>query len=238
MDTKYCSCSCGGQGALLPLTLSQPPQRKQTRPPLMAQCVTVGLLLLILAALALLLTVELRGRGQPASPDSQLTMKPERQASEGSFEHQHQKDSNHPSAMLTAPKGNKTDGQYLLWEKNEGTAFCHGGFDYSRGSLVVPRDGLYRVFLQITYEGKGWQECGRKLNCNVFVWQKSYIQDKPLLMSVDTIVSKKSRWEKSLYTAGLFNLEADSRLRVTSSCYEGIVFNEYHMFFGAELLPH
>ncbi|XP_033974606.1 tumor necrosis factor ligand superfamily member 15-like isoform X2 [Trematomus bernacchii] len=230
---RYCCCCCGGEGALQPLSLVQPAPRRQTRHPAMAQCVTVGLLLLILAALALLLTVVLGGRGHPVSPDSQ----PERQASGGSFEQQQQKNSGHPSAMLTAPKGNKTDGYYLLWESDAGNAFCSGGFIYSGGSLVVPRAGLYRVFLQITYESKSHFDCNLRLNSTVFVLQKSYNDYQPLLMSEDTVSKKLKRWNKSLYTAGLFFLEADSRLRVTSSCQELIVGNEDRVFFGADLLP-
>ncbi|KAL3062248.1 hypothetical protein OYC64_002116 [Pagothenia borchgrevinki] len=234
---RYCCCCCGGEGALQPLSLVQPAPRRQTRHPAMAQCVTVGLLLLILAALALLLTVVLGGQGHPVSPDSQLTMKPERQASGGSIEQQQQKNSGHPSAMLTAPKGNKTDGDYLLWESDTGNAFCSGGFIYSGGSLVVPRAGHYRVFLQITYESKSHSNGNLRLNSTVFVLQKSYNDYQPLLISEDTVSKKLKRWNKSLYTAGLFFLEADSRLRVTSSCQELIVGNEDRVFFGADLLP-
>ncbi|KAK5931789.1 hypothetical protein CgunFtcFv8_003556 [Champsocephalus gunnari] len=242
MEAERCCCCCccyccGGEGALQPLSLVQSAPRRQTRPPAMAQCLTVGLLLLILAALALLLTVALGGRGHPMSPDSQQTMKPERQASGGGFEQQQQKNSSHPSAMLTAPAGNKTDGDYLLWESEKGNAFCRGGFVYSGGSLVVPRAGLYRVFLQITYESKSRFHCSPRLKSTVFVLQKSYNLDQPLLKSVDTVSKTLRRWNKSLYTAGLFFLEADSRLRVTSSCQELIVGNEDRVFFGADLLP-
>lgn len=44
-------------------------------------------------------------------------------------------------------------------------------------------------------------------------------------------------WSKSLYTAGLFFLEAKSILRVKSSHTELIAKREYQVFFGAELLP-
>lgn len=43
-------------------------------------------------------------------------------------------------------------------------------------------------------------------------------------------------WSKSLYTAGLFSLDAKSILRVKSSYPELIAEKEFQVFFGAELL--
>lgn len=129
---------------------------------------------------------------------------------------------------------------YLEWENEIGHAFCHGGFSYANRSLVVPRKGMYRVFLQITYEGKA-QECPSdnqlKLSNMVFHFQDAYTMDVSLLSSADTVSCDMEGWTKSLYTSGLFYLEANSRLRVRSSYPALIVKTEHQVFFGAEFVP-
>nr|XP_020454829.1 lymphotoxin-alpha-like [Monopterus albus] len=141
--------------------------------------------------------------------------------------------------MLTAPHGNITNGEYLEWESQgeEGHAHCRG-FNYSNGNLVVPVNGLYRVFLQITYESKTEYHCSvneLRLTNKVYKIWDGYNVDVPLLISVDTVSCSTTQWSKSLYTEGLFSLNANTRLRVSSSCPELIVKKECQMFFGAEL---
>uniref|UniRef100_A0A8C2WE81 THD domain-containing protein n=1 Tax=Cyclopterus lumpus TaxID=8103 RepID=A0A8C2WE81_CYCLU len=133
---------------------------------------------------------------------------------------------------------NNFNGKYLEWERLAGRAFCNGGFNYSSGNLMVPRLGIYRVFLQITYESKNNLECDEELRLSnsVFLIRDDYKTHVPLLSSVDTLSCSMKQWSKTLYTAGLFSLEADSRLQVTSSHPSLIVESESKVFFGAELL--
>lgn len=72
----------------------------------------------------------------------------------------------------------------------------------------------------------------------VYIFRETYKEDWPLLSSFDTIPrTLEVEWSKSLYTAGLFFLEANSKLRVTSSHSHLIAEKEFQVFFGAELLP-
>uniref|UniRef100_A0A8C4HWX1 THD domain-containing protein n=1 Tax=Dicentrarchus labrax TaxID=13489 RepID=A0A8C4HWX1_DICLA len=198
----------------------------------MALFLAVVLLLLFTVALALLIVVVHGGRGHRLPEIGPLTRC-------NKLFH------NHISTFLfsfLAPKGNITNGKYLEWETMDGNAFCHGGFNYSSGDLVVPRNGIYRVFLQITYERKEDHGCDHlddeiRLRNKVFVYRETYKQYMLLLSSVDTVSCSMTQWTKSLYAAGLFSLEANCRLRVTSSHPQLIVPRESEMFFGAELLP-
>ncbi|XP_074527186.1 lymphotoxin-alpha [Halichoeres trimaculatus] len=144
-----------------------------------------------------------------------------------------------PSAMLTAPEGVITKGKYLDWESTDGNAHCCGGFIYSSGRLVVPRQGMYRVFLQITFES-GAEPCASarelKLTNIVYLSRVKYPKDVALLSSVDTVTCSLVSWRKSLYTSGLFLLEANSTLLVTSSSPELIARREEEVFFGAEFV--
>lgn len=215
-------------------------RHRDTRARRMAHGAAAALLLLLLSFLAaavILLTVVRGGRDQQA-PDPPL--QPDSYSTGISMEQQQQKDFKNPSAMLTAPRGNSTVGEYLAWESDDGAAFCHGGFSYSSGSLVVPRNGVYRVFLQITYESKGDFECPSdelRLHNTVFFIRDTYNKNVPLLSSVETVSCSMEQWSKSLYTSGLFSLEANGRLSVKSLYPELIVKKEYQVFFGAELLP-
>uniref|UniRef100_A0A3Q3MZW5 THD domain-containing protein n=1 Tax=Mastacembelus armatus TaxID=205130 RepID=A0A3Q3MZW5_9TELE len=133
----------------------------------------------------------------------------------------------------------KTNGKYLEWESEKGKAYCHGGFNYTNGYLVVPTEGMYRVFLQITFEGKDDFHCDDDhlaLTIKVFEKSNQYNANMPLLSSVDTVSCNMGKWSKSLYTNALFKLYANSTLCVQSSYPDLIVTNEYLVFFGAEFL--
>lgn len=143
---------------------------------------------------------------------------------------------------LSAPTelfSNYLPADHLKWEIKGGNAFCQGGFSYANGSLVVPRDGIYRVFLQITYESKGIcsDDSWLKLINTVYSFSDGYQDKTKLLSSVDTVSCSLKQWSKSLYTSGLFELEADTSLSVMSSHPDLIVRKEEQVFFGAELLP-
>ncbi|KAA8592829.1 lymphotoxin-alpha [Etheostoma spectabile] len=243
MEEEGCCCCCccccvegeGEAGLHRKTTLFKFLRQKETRLQRMAQFVAAALLLLTAVVLALLVTVVLGGRCH-----HQLMKQPDSLAV-GSDGQQQPDDFKNPSAMLTVPSDNSLDGEYLKWESKAGNAFCHGGFNYSSGNLVVPRKGLYRVFLQITYESKDGFKCPSdeelRLTNEVFVISDNYNEDMALLSSVDTVNCSMKQWSKSTYTAGLFLLEANSRLRVTSSYHDIITKKESQVFFGAELLP-
>ncbi|MED6236432.1 hypothetical protein ATANTOWER_009137 [Ataeniobius toweri] len=204
----------------------------------MAQFVAAALLLLLCGVLAVFLTVRL-DRPCDSSPDSRAEPKTDNHSSGVTEKLLQLPSAEPPSVMLTAPDGNNTVGKYLLWQHALGVAHILGGFKYSNGNLVVPRKGLYRVFLQITYEIDS-TECPDTgvliLSNNVCVFKDDYRDDQPLLSAVDTVVCSHRVLKKSLFTSGLFNLAANDILRVTSSHPNYIAKNEHKVFFGAELV--
>ncbi|XP_061880184.1 lymphotoxin-alpha-like [Entelurus aequoreus] len=154
---------------------------------------------------------------------------------------QQQKDEDkNPSALLTAPEGIATDGQYLRWGTEHHNAHLHGGFSYSDGSLVVPRTGLYRVFLQVTYwipDDFKYDTCPLRLENIVYIFRTSYKADMPLLSTKRTLACSTKNWYETVYTAASFELDARSKLRVTSTLEHLISTDATSVFFGAELLP-
>ncbi|XP_031732643.1 lymphotoxin-alpha-like [Anarrhichthys ocellatus] len=234
-----CGCSGGEAGLHRQDMLIELLRQKETRHQRMAHLLAVTLLLLLSGALALLVPLVFGARGQQA-PDSQPMLQPHMHSSGVSLKQEQQKDFKNPCAMLTAPRGNYGIGTYLEWESEVGLAFCHGGFNYSSGDLLVPRTGIYRVFLQITYESKDDpNKCvdEPRLSNSVFFIRDAYNDNVVLLSSVDTLNCSIEQWSKTLYTAGLFSLEANGRLHVKSSHPGLIVKSQHKVFFGAELLP-
>uniref|UniRef100_A0A3Q2Q2C0 Lymphotoxin-alpha-like n=1 Tax=Fundulus heteroclitus TaxID=8078 RepID=A0A3Q2Q2C0_FUNHE len=205
----------------------------------MAQFAAVVLLLLLGGVLALFLTFRLE-RPCASAPDSGTMVDADTHSS-GTAEKMQQEDSakQPPSAMLTVLSHNNTFGKYLLWEDKLGQAYIEGGFSYSNGSLVVPRKGLYRVFLQLTFRIQSG-ECSKNevltLSNSVNVFKNSYPIDHLLLSTVDTVVCGHRSWEKSLFTSGLFKLDAKDKLRVTSTHPSYLDRKEQTVFFGAELI--
>ncbi|XP_022075810.1 lymphotoxin-alpha-like [Acanthochromis polyacanthus] len=237
---EFCLVGGGGEAGLhRHHSADQQLIQRVTRLYRMAQFTVVLLLLLLSGALALLITVGLGGRCH-VSPDGEVKVSPDSHSEDVNIEQgterfQSNTDVQTPSAMLTAYRGNQIVGEYLQWE----IGHCEGGFHYSNGDLVVPKDGFYRVFLQITYQSNG-EHCPKaemKLNNKVLCFTDSYPTDTPLLTSDDTVKCNKELWTKSLYTSGLFKLEANARLRVNATYPTFIARNNYEVFFGAERLP-
>lgn len=125
----------------------------------------------------------------------------------------------------------------MLWQSKDGEAHCRGGFRYTGQDLVVPTTGVYRVFLQVTYESKGSDEDEPMVSNSVSVLEESYKKERCILTAFDTVSCSKT-WRKTLYTSGLFFLEAHAELRTTSSHHDLIIPSETMTFFGAELVSN
>lgn len=225
-----------GEEAVLqsPNTSLQLLSPNETRNRRMAKLLALVLVLVLAGVLPLLITI-LLGSQRHAPPGSQPTTPPD--LSVNKLETSRHQNLVNPAAMLTAPVGNNTNGQYLQWAHDIGNAYCHGGFRYSNGDLVVPRDGLYSVYLQITYSGLVCPVYKKLMN-KVLHSSEEYRNDMTLLSSIHTMSCSEDVWSKSLYTAGFFFLKAKDKLRVMSSHPDYITKAEYEVFFGAVLFPH
>ncbi|XP_024116074.1 tumor necrosis factor [Oryzias melastigma] len=141
-----------------------------------------------------------------------------------------------PRAMLTVAE-NQTSGQQIQWETEVGNAFYHGGFSYADGDLVVPRSGMYRVFLQVTFQ---IPKCENQvLSCNVSSWSEAYPQYEEILKTDDFVKDNNSNMDckKTLYTSALFRFSTNTKLKVETNQLKFVVNDENLVFFGAEFLP-
>ncbi|KAF7655326.1 hypothetical protein LDENG_00057610 [Lucifuga dentata] len=142
-----------------------------------------------------------------------------------------------PSALLTAISNYSEEEEHLKWEHKSGNAYCDGGFRYSNGYLVVPRNGYYTVYLQVTYENYKPISCFKNvliLESEVHIFQQSYPMNVTLMSMVESVNCSWKTWRKSLYTSAVFHLETNDRMWVTSSHPEFIAQKEQQVFFGAK----
>ncbi|KAK2837083.1 hypothetical protein Q5P01_014295 [Channa striata] len=229
-DGCCCCCCCRLGEAGLPRrnTRAQLLHKKETTLRRASVCLAAAAVLMLSVAVASVIVIGLAAPGLHAAKCQLIK-------TENCTSAEQPKAVENPSAMLTVPN-NTTTKKYLPWESGLGHAYCQGGFSYSDGSLVVPRTGVYRIFLQITYMNDTCKD-DVNLSHTVLMYSESYTIDVPLLTSIDTVSCSKKPWTKSLYTSGLQLLEANTRLRVESSHPHLIVSKESEGFFGAELLP-
>ncbi|XP_041755895.1 tumor necrosis factor ligand superfamily member 15 [Coregonus clupeaformis] len=176
----------------------------------------------------------------------------------GSVQQKQQQIGNNPSAHLTAPDSfNHSKRVYLEWEYNLGLAHLIG-FKYQDGDLIVLKDGMYKVYLQITFRRPGHFVCSEEdsvfiLTQKVILFAKSYHKNRDLLTASDTVDcipksndcqppgsegSGTQYWEKSPCTSGVFALKAGDRLRVRlgDRYHELMLLQEDRTFFGAHLI--
>uniref|UniRef100_A0A4W5QWJ4 THD domain-containing protein n=1 Tax=Hucho hucho TaxID=62062 RepID=A0A4W5QWJ4_9TELE len=146
--------------------------------------------------------------------------------------------------------------KYLEWEDKRGLAHL-SDFEYDDGDLVVQKDGVYEVYLQITFRRPSHFVCSKESNVfilsqTVYLFAVNYQLDRELLTASDTVYccqppgsegcmeedSVIPYWEKSPRTSGVFKLKAGDRLRVSNEdrYHELMLLHEEKTFFGAYLI--
>ncbi|XP_071371467.1 lymphotoxin-alpha-like [Centroberyx affinis] len=237
----YCCCCCGEEANVCRQnTLVQLLRQKKTQLQRLAQCIVAGVLLLVSLVLALLLMFVFGSGYFHHSSDCQHIVHDDGQPSATSAKQQQDKQARNPSALLTAASNRSAEREYLDWEVENGLAHLDGGFQYDSGDLVVPKEGNYWVYLQITYENQENFSCDEDevvLTHRVLRFQVGYTKDVVLLSSAYTVTCSMKTWRKSLYTAAVFRLKAKDRLRVFATHPELMTVGEHQVFFGAELEP-
>uniref|UniRef100_A0A8C7KSB5 THD domain-containing protein n=1 Tax=Oncorhynchus kisutch TaxID=8019 RepID=A0A8C7KSB5_ONCKI len=158
---------------------------------------------------------------------------------------------------LPAPASfNHSKREYLEWEDKLGLAHL-SDFEYDDGDLIVPKDGVYEVYLQITFRRPSHFVCSKEgpvfiLSQRVILFAMNYQNDRELLTASDTVYCSQPPgsegcmeedsvvpyWEKSPRTSGVFKLKAGDRLRVSNEdrYHELMLLQEDKTFFGAHLI--
>ncbi|XP_035696248.1 tumor necrosis factor ligand superfamily member 10-like [Branchiostoma floridae] len=130
------------------------------------------------------------------------------------------------------------------WETEHGLATLANGMEYNRGNLVIPADGLYYVYSQLSYrfrndlpEDSGKEE--RVFQIIHYTYRRnSYPEPKQIMKTAKSTCWSK-RVEFGLYTSfqgGVFQLQKGDKIWVSVSNAPLICFDETSSFFGAFML--
>ncbi|XP_048874815.1 lymphotoxin-alpha isoform X2 [Brienomyrus brachyistius] len=144
-----------------------------------------------------------------------------------------------PAFHLTAALGSvPAKEKYVIWTDKGDTVHIQE-FTYDNCTLTVPSSGLYHIYLQMTY--KKPEVCNSPrgtiyLGPRVEIWRDSYPKFVSMMAASETLLCKDTI-EKSIYTAGIYQLEKGSQLRVQYGAEDLAVQTDHKkMFFGAYLI--
>ncbi|KAM7229368.1 hypothetical protein CapIbe_019484 [Capra ibex] len=213
-----------GQGApaqqVLPMT---PPGRLC----LLRVCSTPSLLLLLGLLLALPLEAQgLRGVGltpSAAEPAHQQLPKP---FTRGTLK---------PAAHLV---GDPSTQDSLRWRANTDRAFLRHGFSLSNNSLLVPTSGLYFVYSQVVFSGKGCFPRATPtplyLAHEVQLFSPQYPFHVPLLSAQKSVCpGPQGPWVRSVYQGAVFLLTRGDQLSTHTDGISHLLLSPSSVFFGA-----
>ncbi|XP_066291743.1 tumor necrosis factor ligand superfamily member 10-like [Branchiostoma lanceolatum] len=130
------------------------------------------------------------------------------------------------------------------WETEHGLATLANGMEYNRGNIIIPADGLYYIYSQLSYRFRN--DLPEDVNKEERIFQiihytykrNSYPEPKQIMKTAKSTCWSK-RVEFGLYTSfqgGVFQLEKGDRIWVSVSNAPLICFDETSSFFGAFML--
>ncbi|XP_035696247.1 tumor necrosis factor ligand superfamily member 10-like [Branchiostoma floridae] len=155
-----------------------------------------------------------------------------------------------PMAHLTGnPRQNlrKHHGEVKLrsWESEQGLATLANGMKYRGGNLIIPVDGLYYIYSQLSYRflNENPEEHSDK-DANIFqlihyTFKQSSYPEPQLIMKSSRSTCWSKRTEFGLYTSfqgGVFRLEKGDKVSISVSNAQMISFEESSSFFGAFMI--
>ncbi|KAG8435818.1 hypothetical protein GDO86_013673 [Hymenochirus boettgeri] len=97
-------------------------------------------------------------------------------------------------------------GKSLIWEENE---IMDEPISLKDNAIVIPKDGLYFVYTQVSFTGPNCN--GKLLHLSHTVFQKkmSYVKQEPILTSSKTVceAQSSSSWFQPIYQGGVFQFD-------------------------------
>ncbi|XP_023696405.1 lymphotoxin-alpha-like [Paramormyrops kingsleyae] len=144
-----------------------------------------------------------------------------------------------PNAHLTALSDVNVSSTYLPWEYEKGDAYLHlFSYDEERHALIVPENGRYSIYLQVTYREPYNHICPQsgliRFLQAVYVWSDSYMTDRILMKAKDHVHCGQG--VRTVTNTGVYSLEAGDRLMVYVSLKNLLEIDEKSLYFGAFLL--
>ncbi|KAJ8354522.1 hypothetical protein SKAU_G00220890 [Synaphobranchus kaupii] len=130
----------------------------------------------------------------------------------------------------------------VLWRDGDGHSFFQGGLKLKNNEIIIPQNGLYFVYSQVSFRVQCGSTVGRMkkpLSHMILRWSDSYNDQKPLLSAVRTMCQRdavghdRSRHlYNAVYMGAIFSLESEDRLWTETNQLEDVDGDEGKTFFG------
>ncbi|XP_059494159.1 tumor necrosis factor ligand superfamily member 15-like isoform X2 [Stegostoma tigrinum] len=117
----------------------------------------------------------------------------------------------HLTAKLTSVDG--IDGQYsaLQWEDKNGLAFTEGQLNYQNPALIIPRQGTYFVYSQVSFRSSSKVKNITHISHIITKLTSSYPEPTHLLSSTRSLHGNQNRWQVTIYLGAIFQLQRGDR---------------------------
>ncbi|KAB0364516.1 hypothetical protein FD754_008672 [Muntiacus muntjak] len=140
-----------------------------------------------------------------------------------------------PAAHLV---GDPSTQDSLRWRANTDRAFLRHGFSLSNNSLLVPTSGLYFVYSQVVFSGKGCFPTAAPtplyLAHEVQLFSPQYPFHVPLLSAQKSVCpGPQGPWVRSVYQGAVFLLTRGDQLSTHTDGISHLLLSPSSVFFGA-----
>ncbi|KAG5197059.1 hypothetical protein JEQ12_010513 [Ovis aries] len=135
-------------------------------------------------------------------------------------------------------EGDPSTQDSLRWRANTDRAFLRHGFSLSNNSLLVPTSGLYFVYSQVVFSGKGCFPRATPtplyLAHEVQLFSPQYPFHVPLLSAQKSVCpGPQGPWVRSVYQGAVFLLTRGDQLSTHTDGISHLLLSPSSVFFGA-----
>nr|QPP18516.1 tumor necrosis factor alpha [Anguilla rostrata] len=127
----------------------------------------------------------------------------------------------------------------VLWRDGDGHSFFQGGLKLENNEIIIPQNGLYFVYSQVSFRVLCSSAAGhtnQPLSHTIMRWSDSYSDEKPLLSAVSTMcqsdASGLDRRYNAVYLGAIFSLEIEDRLWTDTNQPKNVDGGDGKTFFG------
>ncbi|XP_064205294.1 tumor necrosis factor a (TNF superfamily, member 2) [Anguilla rostrata] len=133
----------------------------------------------------------------------------------------------------------------VLWSKDTGHTFYQGGLDLENNEIVIPREGLYFVYSQASFQTNCHTQSGAGELVHIShavdrfsdsyggKWEPLMSALRPTCVKVAGARGSGKRWHSGIYLGGVFRLLEGDRLRTVTKDPSSLDREAGKTFFGA-----
>ncbi|XP_077139583.1 tumor necrosis factor ligand superfamily member 15 isoform X1 [Ranitomeya variabilis] len=142
-----------------------------------------------------------------------------------------------PKAHLTGTRQTDASAEDLQWEPALGLAFLRNGMIYSNKSIIIPEEGFYFVYSQLSFRPPSNTCLDDKTISQSIMKSNPNYPEPEIILSGISICTKGNKKYQPIYLGGLLHLYKNDRLKVHINPSTPLDISvEHKTFFGAFLV--